>query len=400
MACCPGPGQSSDLAEEIRAKKVQQLSHDEDTIDLRTRQAVQETANGYNSAAHQGGLQLANGRDQHYPPQATDKRASGGLLLCPQDCTSRDKCLDRGKRRPEVAVNGATPSPSDSHGRREHQRLSVAEQEEEQEKEWQKKVLQLRRSRVEENRAAVTMSVAKLQAGCWMARDDEKFQEGWQDATLTMGQSDTAGELTPRTEKINSCKVRMKEKMDAISKVAAKSPLVQVPATEAIRYFAEQIPEGEEMTSEIFLEATKTLMAKYRRKVKDDHILEIFKALDMDDTDGLDRIEWISAVPLFYGASLEVATTVFNEIDADKNGVLDLEEFGNYAGSTVCMLVPPEDWEVREKLRKNIAVKIFKAIDIDFDGTLTADEFATWSQMNSLGSAAIECLEEIVREGR
>lgn len=266
-------------------------------------------------------------------------------------------------------------------------RLKGDTHEDRDEHQWEQKLAQLRKAHVAKDAQFSQQQVSKLQAGCWMSRDNEKHIEGWQD---------TSNSLSPRTAKINACKVRMKEKMQRITHLAHKSPLSKVPADEAVRFFADRLGLGD-MDQATFLEATKELTGRFKQRVSDEHVIEVFKALDIDDTGMLDQIEWISSVPLFYGAGIDVAKATFAEIDQDKSGALDQKEFGHYCLIIINMLVPSDDMDLRDTLREYLAKLIFAEIDTDGSGTIDAYEFTEWSQFNSLGSAAIRCLDMIVR---
>merc|ERR1712224_652735 len=85
------------------------------------------------------------------------------------------------------------------------------------------------------------------------------------------------------------------------------------------------------------------------KDISENDISAVFNVLDFDGSGMLSHCHWTSAIPLFFGGSVDVSAAVFKEIDDDSSGYLDLEEFAKYTTPIVHMLVPPEDKELREQ---------------------------------------------------
>merc|ERR1711959_786447 len=78
-------------------------------------------------------------------------------------------------------------------------------------------------------------------------------------------------------------KERMMEKIHVITMVAKDSPLAQVPADVAIHWLCEHINPGE-IDQGTFLKEVRELATKFNITVSDQHIIEVFKTIDFDES--------------------------------------------------------------------------------------------------------------------
>lgn len=101
---------------------------------------------------------------------------------------------------------------------------------------------------------------------------------------------------------------------------------------------------------------------------------EAFELANLDTDNMISREEFEQAMASI-GISEEVAQSIFNRFDPDRNGQLDLEEFFAYAGKgggdlrTLLRRSLPEVDEDTERV-----IDMFKHWDTDGDGTITRAE--------------------------
>eukprot|EP00746_Dinoflagellata_sp_MGD_P166459 gnl/MRDRNA2_/MRDRNA2_96351_c0_seq1.p1 gnl/MRDRNA2_/MRDRNA2_96351_c0~~gnl/MRDRNA2_/MRDRNA2_96351_c0_seq1.p1 ORF type:complete len:357 (+),score=72.02 gnl/MRDRNA2_/MRDRNA2_96351_c0_seq1:105-1175(+) len=197
-------------------------------------------------------------------------------------------------------------------------------------------------------------------------------------------------------QKLDACKERYRMKMDAILHLASITPLKMLPAEKAIEECASSIGVAS-MDVAFFTEIIESMVQKNGiSSITAPDIVAVFNALDIDGTGYLSHEHWISAIPIFFKGSVDVSKVIFKALDADSSGDLNQEEFARFTTPIIHMLLPPEDVELREKMKEKLAANVFEQVDVDESGLLSADEFAEWARNNSLASEAFQALEEFV----
>jgi len=226
---------------------------------------------------------------------------------------------------------------------------------------------------------------------------DEKFKNSssWLQAaacSISLDEATTDGGKT-----INACKERYRKKMDAITHLASVSPLKIIPAERAIACFASEIGVAV-LDNRTFLSCVENLVRRMgvESEITTQDIVAAFAVLDFNETGVLSHSHWCSAIPLFFSGNVDISAVVFKEIDEDSSGDLSPEEFAKFIRPIVNMIVPPDDLQLREKLKERLVAVIFERIDTGTNGLLNADEFTEWALSNSLASEAFEALEEVV----
>lgn len=193
------------------------------------------------------------------------------------------------------------------------------------------------------------------------------------------------------------CKERLDKKMQDIMKIAEGSSFSQISADLIVRRCASVLGTAGCMDVRNFLD----LMVGVGN-ASEHQLFDIFTALDIDDTGILDRMMWISSVPIFFAVNIENTQAIFAEIDGDGNGILDEQEVSKFLTATISMVVPPTEKALREKLNTRVTRTIFNEIDKDGDGTLTSYEWYQWCcDMEGRllpTSKALQCLEELLAE--
>eukprot|EP00746_Dinoflagellata_sp_MGD_P033220 gnl/MRDRNA2_/MRDRNA2_179237_c0_seq1.p1 gnl/MRDRNA2_/MRDRNA2_179237_c0~~gnl/MRDRNA2_/MRDRNA2_179237_c0_seq1.p1 ORF type:complete len:450 (+),score=108.11 gnl/MRDRNA2_/MRDRNA2_179237_c0_seq1:120-1469(+) len=196
---------------------------------------------------------------------------------------------------------------------------------------------------------------------------------------------------------LESCKKRFKTKMDAMTALAEVSPVKNLPADRAITYCASKVGMGS-MDAADFLEQITSLVNSVGKPIPGEAIVAAFAVLDFDNTGTLSHDHWTTAVPLFFGESVEVCRAVFMELDDDGSGDLTSEEFARYTTAVVSMMIPPENVQLRNDLKDMLAGRVFSAMDKNNDAILSPEEFIEWSLNNSLADFAMQCLEDYMAE--
>eukprot|EP00746_Dinoflagellata_sp_MGD_P150156 gnl/MRDRNA2_/MRDRNA2_82078_c0_seq1.p1 gnl/MRDRNA2_/MRDRNA2_82078_c0~~gnl/MRDRNA2_/MRDRNA2_82078_c0_seq1.p1 ORF type:complete len:449 (+),score=62.90 gnl/MRDRNA2_/MRDRNA2_82078_c0_seq1:126-1349(+) len=260
------------------------------------------------------------------------------------------------------------------------------EQQQEGEEQLQKRISNARRSQKEKDARRVSQQLSNMPCTTEWCNTCEN--------------TDTAATnaLMSRIAKINACKARLNEKMQVIKEVANDSPLLQIPADYAVRFWSSRLGTQGCVDLRTFLLHMKGMVL-----ASDQHLVNIFNSIDIDGTGFIDRSMWISFLPLFFGhsaESLETTKAVFAEIDQDKNGLVDQQEFITYVSATVSLLVPPAERELRDRLQRHLAKEVFAEIDRDGDNTLCAEEYCEWAQLHCLQSRAMHYLEVLVPEDK
>lgn len=199
-------------------------------------------------------------------------------------------------------------------------------------------------------------------------------------------------------EQMRTCQVRFHGNMSNVLALAKGSPLQNITVATAVAHYAEIAKKTRgTIARKTFVDATAKLGEQHGVQVNPTTSEAFFDALDIDGTGRLTRAGWSSGVSLFFssGDGAEADRAVFRQIAKNGEDTLSLQEFEVYITPVVSMAVPRELLDLRNEVKRRMAVVVFESVGQNVDGRLTANNFVQWCDRDSLGACALRCLEEM-----
>jgi len=196
-----------------------------------------------------------------------------------------------------------------------------------------------------------------------------------------------------------SARALIRENLRRQADLAEHSPLRQIHVEEGLLYMGERIKGWfhNHLTRQQFVKTSMELMQSrgVNYSDRDRHMLnEIFDSMDFDKNGTLDLGEWAGGLSVFFrGTQEECVHAVFNALDRDKNRSLSKSELQEYLKPFVKAMSPSEADSLRPLLVKKATDEIYNDMDFNHDGKITSEELLEWSRR---GNTIIEKMADII----
>eukprot|EP00397_Hematodinium_sp_SG-2012_P046891 GEMP01053129.1.p1 GENE.GEMP01053129.1~~GEMP01053129.1.p1 ORF type:complete len:266 (+),score=55.67 GEMP01053129.1:178-975(+) len=180
------------------------------------------------------------------------------------------------------------------------------------------------------------------------------------------------------------------------------TPLCKIPVELGFSHFVDHIPgvffDG--MTKASFLKTAKNLIVTQGHGPVDtgmDIALgNVYDSIDYDQSGFLTTGEWAGGLTIFFkGTVVEKDMAVFGLLDKNRSGELDRTELRDYLKPMIKSMTPPEAAPLLPLLFQKVNEEMFQQMDADKDGMVGLGEFKEWRSRHSVVdeiSALIEAL--------
>lgn len=198
-----------------------------------------------------------------------------------------------------------------------------------------------------------------------------------------------------------SARALVRENLRRQVELADNSPLRSIHVEQGLEYMGEKISRNTWFRSQLnrqqFVKTALDLMHSRRinHTDRDRQLLhEIFDSMDFDKNGTLDLGEWAGGLSVFFqGTQEECIHAVFNALDTNKNKTLSKSELQEYLKPFVKAMSPAEADSLRPLLVKKATDEIFNEMDFNHDKKITSDELLDWSRR---GNTIIEKMADII----